>query len=113
MIGDMIDEFMNGDMGLNNVSKKVREGIEQQVNMELDDATLLHPTGESPLSYMVDIMDQNRSNIPTLTNAQLSRMYNSLYNLNNGYTTRELAKAMEDLIRHDVKGSMEGENLVS
>lgn len=110
MIGDMIDEFMNGDMGLNNVSKKVREGIEQQVNMELDDATLLHPTGGSPLSYMVDIMDQNRSNIPTLTNAQLSRMYNSLYNLNNGYTTRELAKAMEDLIRHDVKGSMEGDN---
>ena len=25
MIGDMIDEFMNGDMGLNNVSKKVRD----------------------------------------------------------------------------------------
>lgn len=109
-INDSIDEFMNGPedgKGFVAANEEARKAIRGMIDMELDDAVQKHPYNIlDPVSVMVNTIYNNIDNVDTLTNTQLSRLYNSLYNVNNGFHTKELASAMEDLIRHDVKGSL-------
>ena len=108
-ISEKIDNFMTGEKGFENMNQKVRDNVEEMVGMELEDAYQMYPMGTSPLSVTVSSILSNAEYIPTLTNFQLNRLYNALYNLNNGYITRELVQAQEDLARHDMFESFKNE----
>lgn len=108
-ISEKIDNFMTGEKGFEKMNQKVRDNVEEMVGMELEDAYQMYPMGTSPLSVTVSSILSNAEYIPTLTNFQLNRLYNALYNLNNGYITRELVQAQEDLARHDMFESFKNE----
>lgn len=106
-INGMIDSFMEGEDGMMEKNNAAREKMIDVVNMEMEDAIKSHPLDEmNPESVTVNNLYTRLGNIDTLNNRQLMRLYNALYNLNNGFYTKELNSALVDLMRHEVVGNL-------
>ena len=100
-INDMIDTFMEGDAengGFLKLSQDARENVTTITELELEDAIRLHPYNlVNPTSVDVNDIANNMDAVDKLTEAQLVTLYNGLYNLNNGFATRELSLGMSYL----------------
>lgn len=106
-VNKMIDEFMQGEEGFIAANDAARQQIVEIAYLEVEDAMKKHPYSPlDPTSIAVNTIYTNMDVAHTLNNRQLSRLYNALYSLNNGFYTKELNMALTDLLRHRVKGAL-------